>query len=274
MKKEKFKSLIFFLFFISVGFALGLFYKSDKKKSFFPSNGHPDFNKDNIIISLPLFDKSFIKRFNSFLTENDRVEVRSKNIEFLNEINNGVPVLLFGKKDDPEEIIKLAKKLGIKKVGYNLEKLSLSKQQLLDKQKEVYLLAQKNNLEYSFGPMAIHILKYNKEPDLAVNSDGVMIQLRNFQLQQDFPKQVKQIVENLKKANPDMEIQVQIDISPNDPSTRKAVLLSKDVLIKQIEMLKNEVEIDLVSFWVTPNDSREYEVLEALLSERDILTNK
>jgi hypothetical protein len=222
-------------------------------------------SKPPIKLSTNPLNPAIIEIFNKYADSEDIIGVRPEKIDILNSFKTGKPMLVFGKRDDPEEMIDLAKQKGIKTIGYNYENSRITKEELLEQQIKVYQLTKENGLKYVFGPLAIHVVRYGAE--LAENTDAIMIQLRNFQLQDDFEKEVESLITEMKRVNPEIEIWVQIDVTPNLPKdSEKAqptqVKQTTEELLRQIEAIEDQV--DVVSIWY---DRDELEVTEEIFKE-------
>lgn len=197
-------------------------------------------------LAIPAQDKDIIEIFNRYANSDDVIQVRPKGIGNLSLVQTGIPILIFDKHDDLTKIIELAKENGIEVIGYNLEDVKLSKEQLLKQEKEVYKLAKENGLKYIFAPLARHVVDWGA--DLAKNADGIAIQLRNFQLQKDFEERVEKLIAEMRASNPEIEIRAQLDTVPNVPEDpRQRRQLSVKELLKQVRVVENKV--DVLSFF-------------------------
>lgn len=161
-------------------------------------------------------------------------------------------MLIYGKNNDQTESFNLAKKYGIQIIGYNLEDSAITREDLVKKEIEAYTLAKQNGLFYAFAPLAIHAEKYGA--DLAKNADAVAIQLRNYQLQTDFQKKVREMVANIKNSNPKVEVWVQLDVNPRIPGNQnQRKSLSSEEMLQEIKLIENDV--DLIDIYYPPNDA-------------------
>lgn len=206
----------------------------------------------SVRLATNLQDKSLIEILNQYAKPDDVIEIRAREIDKLSLITTGTPLLIYGKNDNQIESFNLAKKYGVKIIGHNLEDSKISREELVEKEKEAYELAKKNGLTYVFAPLAIHAEKYGA--DLAKNADAVVIQLRNYQLQENFAEKVKQMAANIKDSNPSTEVWVQLDVNPRVPGNpNKRQSLQSEEMLQQVKLIENEV--DLISIYYSPNDS-------------------
>lgn len=137
-------------------------------------------------------------------------------------------------------------------IGYNLEDAHMTLDELVEKEKAAYALAKENDLFFVFAPLAIHVEKYGA--DLAKNADAIAIQLRNYQLGENFSDKVKDISSNIRSSNPDIEIWVQLDVNvrvAGKQNIRQG--LSGQEIIDQINQIKDYV--DLISIYYPRNDA-------------------
>ncbi len=214
----------------------------------------PPADSSTFRLSTPLMYPDIIPIFNQYADPQDSVEVKPKNIDQLSLVQTENKVLIFNQHQDPEQMIKLALQHQIPYIGYNLEDVKLSKDQLINQQKQIFELAKQNNLKYIFVPLARHMIEYG--PDLAPHADALLLQLRNLQLTPDFQETVNQALLAIKKANPNLEIWAQIDTAPHQPKTSPKdpttkVPQTSQALIEQINQIKDN--LDVLTFWYGPD---------------------
>jgi hypothetical protein len=189
---------------------------------------------------------------NKYAKANDVIEVRAGELDKLSSIKTGTPLLIYGKNDNQVESFSLAKKYGIMIIGYNLEDSKITREELIEKEKAAYTLAKENGLFYVFCPLAIHAEKYGA--DLAKNADAVVIQLRNYQLMEDFADKVKEMAANTRSINPNVEVWVQLDVNPRAPgNSNKHQSLNSEKMLQQIKLIENDV--DLIAIYYPPKDA-------------------
>jgi len=216
------------------------------------NNNYSRVTSDSIRLSTNIQDNTLIDILNKYAKSDDIIEIRAREIEKLDLIKKGAPMLIYGKNDNQTESFNLAKKYGVEIIGYNLEDSKITKDELIEKEKENYTLAKNEGFFYAFAPLAIHAEKYGA--DLAKNADAVVIQLRNYQLMDNFADKVKDMTDNIKNSNPDVEVWVQLDVNPRIPGNNKErQSLNIQELLNQIELIQNYV--DLISLYYPPNDS-------------------
>ncbi len=87
-------------------------------------------------LGIPAQNKDVIEFFNRYADSDDIIQFRRKNIDLLDSVKTGNPILIFGRGDNPTEIIELAKQKGIKTIGYNLEDVKLTKEELIEQEKK------------------------------------------------------------------------------------------------------------------------------------------
>lgn len=211
-----------------------------------------DNNNDNVRLATNVSNNDMVTVLNKYAKPNDVIEVRAGEIEKLNSIQNGIPLLIYGKNDDQSKVYSLIKPYEIKMIGYNLENAQMTLEELVEKEKAAFMLAKENDLFFIFAPLAIHAEKYGAE--LAKNADAIAIQLRNYQLMENFADKVKEMSLNIRSSNPDIEVWVQLDVNARigrDPNMRQS--LSSQEILDQINQIKEYV--DLISIFYPPNDS-------------------
>src|SRR4030065_2386746 len=190
-------NLIKIFLFIILILILFLFIRQTNKKSTLDPNlsnpTAPD-KPSSIRIATNLQNENIVDTLNKYANADDIIEVRAREVNKLNSIKIGKPLLIYGKNDDQQESFKTAILNNIKIIGYNLEDARISKDELVNKEKEAYEVAKENGLFYVFAPLAIHAEKYGAE--LGQNADAVVIQLRNYQLMDNFSEKVKEMSEN------------------------------------------------------------------------------
>src|SRR4030066_703214 len=132
-------------------------------------------------------------------------------------------------------------------IGYNLEDAQMTSDELVEKEKAAYTIAKENGLFFIFAPLAIHAEKYGA--DLAKNADAIAIQLRNYQLMENFTDKVKDIATNIRSSNPDIEVWVQLDVNARVQGKQDIrQSLSSQEIIDQINQIKNYVALISINY--------------------------
>lgn len=241
-----------FPFIIIAIILIAVFFVNNKKEPLVEQiEDIPTENLSNIPLATNLQNIDIIDTINTYSTSSDVVEIRQGSLEKLDEIKKAQPLLIYNEKENTEEIIVLAKSYGVGMIGFNLEDAKMSCEQLAQKEKEAYTLAKENGLFFVFAPIALHVEKCGFE--LAKNADAIAIQLRNYQLRDNFEELVTEIIDNIKQSNPNIKIWIQLDVNPRDPNNpevRKGI--SSEEVLREIEVL--EEYVDLVSIFYPTND--------------------
>ncbi|OGM08735.1 hypothetical protein A2W13_00875 [Candidatus Woesebacteria bacterium RBG_16_36_11] len=209
-------------------------------------------NSYSVRLATNISNDGMVAVLNKYAKLDDVIEVRAGEIDKLNSVQNGSPLLIYGKNDDQTKAFSLAKEYGIKMIGYNLEDAQMTSDELVEKEKAAYTIAKENGLFFIFAPLAIHAEKYGA--DLAKNADAIAIQLRNYQLMENFTDKVKDIATNIRSSNPDIEIWVQLDVNARvqgNQNTRQS--LSRQEIIEEINQIQDYV--DLISIYYPRNDA-------------------
>lgn len=243
MKKFEF----FILFFIaSIIFLSASLLLKTRKNSDAPNS------KSNIYkLSTNIQNDDIIEVLNRYIAKNDIFEIRARHLDKLNLIKSGTPAFIYGKNDNQTDSFELAKKYGIKIIIYNLEDLKISYEELIEKEKLANELSKTHNLFYVFAPLAIHAEKYGA--DLAKNADAIAIQLRNYQLMDNFAQRVSEMSEEIRHSNPKVEVWVQLDVNPYiSVGSSKRRSLSSGEILNEIKSIENYV--DLISIYYPPDN--------------------
>lgn len=212
----------------------------------------PTGNSDNVRLATSVSNDDMVAVLDKYAKPDDVIEVRSGDIGKLDPIQNGSPLLIYGKNDNQSEMYSLAKEKGLKMIGYNLEGVQMTLDELVQKEKAAYMLAKENDLFFVFAPLAVHAEKYGA--DLAKNADAIAVQLRNYQLEENFADKVKDISSNIRSSNPDIEVWVQLDVNPRvQRKQNMRQSLSSQEIIDQINQIRDYV--DLISIYYPRDDA-------------------
>lgn len=193
-----------------------------------------------------------LETYKKYAREYDIVELRSVDVDKLSEFGKAQSILIFGKDENKEAVFKVVKKYNIPILGYNLEDPALTLQQLIEKETVMYKQAKENGLRLAFAPLARQVEQYPAE--LAINTDIIIIQLRNYQLMSDFKTKVEKIVSQIRKSNPEAEVWGQFDVNPRIPGTNgeKQPITSSE-LIKEMDQLADS--LDVMAIFYPPYDA-------------------
>ena len=167
----------------------------------------------NTPIGVGIANPENIDFLNSRLKSHDIIAVRPHLIAYLNMVETGRKTLVFGNfyYENASQIIKDAKSLGAVIIGFNLEG-PFTKEEMLNKEKAVYQIVKAYNLTYMFGPTVNQLQKNYK--DYVKYTDIIIIQSQRFQLEENYRAIIEEIASNIRKANPNVEVWVQVSVNP------------------------------------------------------------
>lgn len=209
-------------------------------------------------LGVGLWDESLIDFFNQEMGENDVIAARLPIIDLLDQAKVGRKIVVAGGgiSQIDERVERLFQQLSAKGVeffGLNLE-ADLPKEELVAEEAAVYQLAQEYNVTYVFGPTLPNLERYYA--DFAKHADVLVLQSQRYQGREDYEEAVEDLIARIKKANPDIEVWVQVSVLP--PPNRE---MSVDEVIRHVNLIADKA--DLIFLYYTPQtQNRLKEVIE------------
>jgi hypothetical protein len=170
------------------------------------------------------------------LRSDDYVVVHVRNVKSLDRVSGTKRLLILTPEDvkNMQRTLALAESQDIDMISYNLEG-QLTVEDLVAGSSSVYEQVKDAGIPFMFGPTLNHLARYYA--DLAPHADAIIIQSQRMQTSDDYGENVKELIANLKAANPDLEVWVQISIVP--PPDREVPV---ETVLKEIESIADSVD--------------------------------
>lgn len=170
------------------------------------------------------------------LRSDDYVVVHTRNVKALDRVPDKKRMLILTPEDvkNMSDTLALADSNDITLISYNLEG-QLTREELVDGERTVYDQINAAGFPFMFGPMVTHLMRYYA--DFANNADAIIIQSQRMQVSDDYGERVKELIANLKAANPDIQVWVQISIVP--PPDRNVPI---ETVLKEIASIADSVD--------------------------------
>lgn len=215
-------------------------------------------------IGVAAIDKDYVDFYNQILEPNDFIAVRTGNIDWLDSFTAGKKHLVLTAHDyaQAESIINQAKIAGVENIAFNLEG-KFTKNEMIQKEKEIYELVKLAGLTFTFAPTAFNLEKYYT--DFVLYTDVIGFQIQSYQLRDDYQEAVFSLIDKMKQVNPDIKVFVQVSASPIDIETKQHVNLSSEELLEDIQEVYHKADYIFIFYspkqWMVVK-----EVLESLRS--------
>lgn len=214
----------------------------------------------NLPIGLLLRSNQMIDSLNARLLPGDVVlKVTSgnlKDLQPLTKIRTAQKMIGFSKaySSNPSKILAMAKSKGILMVGYDLEG-SLTVQEKVKRQKQLYRAAQRQGLFFMFNPGHRDLERNYKR--YAPYTDAFLFGSQGYQHLDNYAQIVAGKVAQFKQAKPGIQVWVQVSVNPPGDPNRSAQKVLAD--IQAIAPLADGIFIYY--------DPKRWAVVQALLDE-------
>lgn len=164
-------------------------------------------------LSLGLLQGADFEFLAEHLRSDDYVVVHIKNLKSLDSVPGKKRLLILTPEDvqNMSNTLALAESNHIDMLSFNLEG-QLTQEQLVAGESAVYEQVKAASFPFMFGPMVTHLVRYYE--DFAKHADAIIIQSQRMQVNDNYAKNVKDLIANIKGANPDIQVWVQISVVP------------------------------------------------------------
>ncbi len=167
----------------------------------------------SIPLGVGVWDSVTLDFLNKALGPNDIIAYRPQNEGLMSAPTTARKMLVFGDQDygQAATLIQDAKTMGAALIGFNLEG-QLTREELLEKAREVGKLVKEADLRYMFGPKVADLEKYF--PALSRIANILLFQSQNFQTQPNYKQTLGMAIARIKKMNPNVRVWVQVSVNP------------------------------------------------------------
>lgn len=172
--------------------------------------------------------------WNQYTLSSDHVHSYAPNISYLAKVKIPHKELTYGKIEETQTSISLAKSNGIEAVDFNREKTS-DCNLLAQEEQQAYQQVHQAGLIFYFVPTGRMLQKcYQQYPQMIQNADAIMYQVEAIQgVDPNISQTVHTLINDLKQMRPGIPVWVQVSVNP--PSNRNLDVQSVITLINSIE---------------------------------------
>lgn len=172
--------------------------------------------------------------WNQYALSIDHVHAWAPNISYLTHVKTPHKSLTYGKIEDTQLTISLAKENGIEAIDFNREKTNDCTVLIQEEQLAYQEVHQAGRIFY-FVPTGKMLQKcYQQYPQLLQNTDAIIYQTEAIQgVDQNYTQTVHTLIQNIKQMKPGIPVWVQVSVNP--PSNRNLDAQSVITTIQSLE---------------------------------------